>query len=33
MRDFTVKQVMDNQELSNVVKILGLEFGKQYTST
>jgi DNA topoisomerase-2 len=32
VRDFTVKQVMDNQELSNVVKILGLEFGKQYTS-
>ncbi len=32
VRDFTVKQVMDNQELANLVKILGLEFGKQYNT-
>jgi DNA topoisomerase-2 len=31
-RDLTVKQVMDNQELANVVKILGLQFGKEYHS-
>lgn len=29
----TFKQVMDNFELSNIVKIIGLAFGKKYTST
>jgi DNA topoisomerase-2 len=33
VREMTVKQVMDNQELSNIVKILGLIFGKEYSST
>lgn len=33
VRDMTVKQVMDNFELSNVVKIMGLSFGKTYTTT
>lgn len=28
VRDMTIKQIMDNDELSNIVKILGLSFGK-----
>jgi len=29
----TVKQVMENNELSSVVKIMGLTFGKVYKNT
>ncbi len=33
VRDMTYKQVMENFELANVVKIVGLNFGKKYTNT
>lgn len=32
VKSMTPKQVMDNNELSNIVKILGLTFGKEYAS-
>lgn len=33
VKEMTPKQVMDNVELANIVKIIGLSFGKVYTST
>mgnify|MGYP002078477086 FL=1 len=33
VKDMTYKQVMENMELANVVKIVGLHFGKNYTNT
>ncbi len=33
VKDMTPKQVMDNVELSNIVKILGLSFEKEYKDT
>ena len=32
-RELTPKQLMDNAEIQNIVKILGLQFKKEYAST
>lgn len=33
VRDATHKQIMDNQEISNIKQIMGLQQGKEYDST
>jgi DNA topoisomerase-2 len=33
VRDITLKKMRDNEEISNIITALGLEFGKKYTST
>ena len=33
VRDLSHRQVMENNELSNIVKIMGLSFGKKYDNT
>jgi DNA topoisomerase-2 len=33
VNDITPKQLMENEELKSIIRIIGLEFGKEYTST
>ena len=33
VRDTTLKKIKDNDEITNIVRILGLEFGKKYENT
>lgn len=33
VKDMTIKQVMENFQLANIVKIIGLTFGKAYKNT